>query len=248
MRTGFRILAVMGLIAGASLWAYAADRDALWKITNSKCVPAQQVSNTPKPCESVDLTGGDAMGSVVLKDLIGATQFLLIPTRRITGMEDPLVGLAELPNYWRPAWEARQFVFQRAGKTLPPDTIGLAINAHGWRSQDQLHIHIDCLRADVRDILAQNASMITDTWSDLPVALAGQTYRVRRIVGEHPDPDPFALLLEDVKAAGTRLGDHTLAMVGAKDGFILLSRRGSPTERAHSEDVLDKSCALARLP
>ena len=101
-----------------------------------------------------------------------------------------------------------------------------------------MHIHIDCLRADVRDILAQNASIITNTWSDLPVALAGQTYRVRRITGEQPEPDPFALLLDDVKAAGTRMGDHTLAMVGTKDGFILLSRRGSPTERAHSEDCL----------
>ena len=56
------------------------------------------------------------------------TQFLLIPTRRLAGIEDPLVGTAALPNYWRVAWAARGWVFQRAQKELPRDAIGMAIN------------------------------------------------------------------------------------------------------------------------
>jgi len=32
-----------------------------------------------------------------------ALEFLLIPTRRLPGIEDPLVGTAALPNYWHDA-------------------------------------------------------------------------------------------------------------------------------------------------
>ena len=63
----------------------AADPSALWNIDNGKCVPHMRESNDPAPCAVVDLR----VGFVVLKDLVGATQFLLLPTVRISGIEDP---------------------------------------------------------------------------------------------------------------------------------------------------------------
>ena len=100
----------------------------------------------------------------MLKDLVGATQFLLIPTARIDGIESPQIVAADAPNYFADAWRARSFAEQRAGRGLPRDWMSLAINSADARSQDQLHIHIDCVRADVQETLAAHAD---DIGSDL---------------------------------------------------------------------------------
>jgi CDP-diacylglycerol pyrophosphatase len=73
-------------------WAHAdADADALWTIVHDQCVPHEQRNGAPAPCALVDLSGGENPGYAVLKDINGATQFLLIPTMRITGIESPEV-------------------------------------------------------------------------------------------------------------------------------------------------------------
>ena len=64
-------------------WAHA-DADALWTIVHDQCVPHEQRNGDPAPCALVDLSGGENPGYAVLKDINGATQFLLIPTMRIT--------------------------------------------------------------------------------------------------------------------------------------------------------------------
>lgn len=233
----------------ASCVAHGADRDALWKIVHGLCVVHEFESRDPAPCAAVDLAGGEERGSAVLKDLVGQTQFLLIPTRRLTGVEDPLVGTAALPNYWRDAWAARNFVSVRARKDLPRDVIGMAINATDSRTQDQLHIHVDCIRPDVRSALLARAAEISDKWAELPVKLAGKIYRARWFGGAEPEPDPFVLLAEDARESGTPMRDETLAVIGAerngKEGFILLAYRAEAGGRAHAEDLLDHSCALA---
>ncbi len=236
---------------GLGRWAAeAADRDALWTIVHGLCVLNKERADNPAPCASVDLIDGEESGSAVLKDLIGKTQFLLIPTRRLPGIEDPLVGTSVLPNYWRDAWAARKLVSLRAQKDLPRSAIGMAINAANARSQDQLHIHVDCVRADVRNALWARLPEIGASWTDLPVALAGHAYRARWIDGASPEPDPFILLAEDARASGVAMGEETLAVVGAerqdgKEGFILLARHAREGGRAHAEDLLDHGCALA---
>jgi CDP-diacylglycerol pyrophosphatase len=230
--------------------ARAANRDALWEIVHGLCVLHKVEADDPAPCAAVDLAGGEEAGWAVVKDLIGKTQFLLIPTRRLTGIEEPLVGTAALPNYWRVAWAARGFVALRAQKELPRDAIGMAINATGSRTQDQLHIHVDCIRPDVRNALSTRMAEITSKWTDLPVNLAGHVYSARWIDGAEPEPDPFILLADDARASGAPMRDETLAVIGArrqdgKEGFILLAYRAIAGGRAHAEDLLDHSCALA---
>lgn len=160
-------------VIGVMLATY---RDALWDIVHRLCVLHKAEADNPVPCAAVNMAGGEESGSAILKDLIGKTQFLLIPTRRLTGIEDPLVGTAALPNYWRDAWAARGFVSLRAQKELPRDAIGMAINSAGARSQDQLHIHIDCIRPKVRNALLARMAEITSKWADLPVNLVGHVY------------------------------------------------------------------------
>jgi len=106
-RVAFAALLSAALLAGR---AQAADPDALWKIVHGKCVPHVAAGEGPAPCGLVDLAGGYA----VLKDIRGATQFLLIPTARITGIESPEILAPDAPNYWQEAWEARRFVNGKA--------------------------------------------------------------------------------------------------------------------------------------
>ena len=65
---------------GASPSGSAANPDALWKIVHDQCVPDQQQNHNPAPCALVDQNKGDAKGYAILKDIVGATQYLLIPT------------------------------------------------------------------------------------------------------------------------------------------------------------------------
>ena len=146
-------------IAGGTPVA-AADPNALWDIVHGQCVPDERTDHDPAPCALVDLDGGEPRGYAVLKDLVGATQFLLIPTERVDGIESPQIVAADAPNYFAAAWRARSFVEQRAGRVLPRDWISLAINSAASRTQNELHIHIDCVRADVHEALAAHAGDI----------------------------------------------------------------------------------------
>src|ERR1700761_462775 len=98
-----KAILLVAIIIGASALTVAlsrsADHDALWKIVHDQCVPDQTGHHDPGPCAAVDLTEHWA----VLKDISGKTQFLLIPTDRVTGIEDPQILASNAPNYWKAA-------------------------------------------------------------------------------------------------------------------------------------------------
>jgi CDP-diacylglycerol pyrophosphatase len=245
-RAAHRLL-LMALLAATALTARA-DPSALWHIVHDRCVPNEQDKQTPSPCSEVDI----AQGYVVLKDLIGKTQFLLIPTARISGIEDKAILAPDAPNYWEAAWQARRFVEQRVGHPLPRDDIALAINSTSGRTQDQLHIHVDCLRPDVRATLAKYQTGIGPQWSDFPVPLAGQHYRAMRLPGaELGATNPFRLLAAGVPQGD--MGEHTLVVAGAtfapdQPGFIVLDDRAdlAAGDPGSGESLQDHDCALAQ--
>jgi CDP-diacylglycerol pyrophosphatase len=53
--------------------------------------PTRRQHDDPAPCATVDLSAGDEQGYAVLKDINGATQFLLIATEQISGIESPAI-------------------------------------------------------------------------------------------------------------------------------------------------------------
>ena len=235
-RSSRRVAAALAAVAAAALPGPGtgpahADRDALWSIVDSQCVRDTVDNGDPAPCAEVDLSAGVQQGYAVLKDDHGAHQYLLMPTARITGLEDPALRNPLAPNYFAEAWRARHFTEAAAGGALPPDAIGLAVNSAAARSQDQLHIHIDCVRADVRQTLA--ASAIDDAWS--PVTLAGKTYQARAI----PNLDavnPIAL------SADWDLAHTTLVVVGAageQAGVVVLRRFIAEGEVSGGEELQD---------
>jgi len=221
------------------------DPDSLWKIVHGNCVPAQQSQGRPGECRFVDLAGRYA----VLKDLRGDTRFLLLPTEQIPGIESPRLLQPRSVNYWRAAWEARRYVEERAGRPLPRDMIGLAINSRR-RSQNQLHIHIDCVQPDLRTALRQHEMEISEQWSMQPLSLAGHMYYATRIIGTQLDIDPFQRLAQRLADPTSEMGRQSLSLIGAefsdgRSGFYLLD---SPAgERGATVDVvLDRACRLLR--
>jgi CDP-diacylglycerol pyrophosphatase len=232
--------------------ARAEDPDALWTIVHEQCVPDQQQSGDPAPCASVDLSGGEQKGFAVLKDLVGARQFLLIPTGRLTGIESPELLAPDAPNYFAEAWRARSFVDERAGRTIPRDWVSLAINSQLARSQSQLHIHVDCVRADVRDALRQHADEIGTAWAPFPVLLADHHYDAIA-VKDLDAANPFRLLAAGIAGARADMGDQTLVVVGTvgakgQPGFVVLADRADPAagDLAEGEQLQDHaSCPPA---
>jgi len=241
------------LAASVLAWAIAGsachpvDPDALWKIVHQRCVPDQQQHGDPAPCALVDVAKGEDQGYAVLKDRNGPTQYLLIPTAPLSGIESPALLAAGTPSYFAAAWQARSFVEHAAQRSVPRESLSLAINSRYGRSQNQLHIHIDCLRAEVRDALHAHLGEVGEHWALLDVPLAGRRYRAMRISQAAFDQaNPFALL-GDSPAGMAR---HTLVVAGATfedqtPGFILLDDSADlwRLDRGHGEDLQSHSCS-----
>lgn len=202
-----------------------ADSDALWRIVNGECVPHQQTSGDPAPCALVNQDSGYAL----LKDIDGAAQYLFIPTERISGIESPALLAPGSTDYFAAAWRARPLVEERLGRSVPRDWMSLAVNSEFARSQNQLHIHIDCLRADVHEALTQHAAAIGPAWTPFPVPLVGDYYSAIAVPGEDLGAvNPFRLLADGVPGARADMGRRTLVVAGAilgdgRPGFIVLA-------------------------
>jgi CDP-diacylglycerol pyrophosphatase len=231
-----------------------ADPNALWNIVHGQCVPDEQQHGDPKPCAEVDLKRGVAGGYAVLKDIRGATQFLLIPTKQIGGIESGALLEPHAANYFADAWRARHLVERVVGHAMPHDRLGLAINSELARSQNQLYIHIDCVRADVREALRRQRFEIGRRWKPLPILLAGHRYRAMRVTGSTlVGHNPFKLLAWGVPGARADMGHHTLVVVGMRyahhvPGFVVLDHHADPAhdDKAGGEELQDHACAPAR--
>lgn len=243
--------AVILIVAGRRL---ADHSGRLWQIVHEECVPDQEQHGNPAPCAVVHIQDGVGRGYVVLKDLVGATQYLLLPTTFVSGIESPDLLLPSAPNYFAAAWRERGHVERAARRDLPRAAISLAVNAVLNRSQNHLHIHMDCVRPDVQATLQRLDAGIGDDWAVLPEPLAGHSYRTRRILGEDlSDSNPFVLLADGIPGARAAMGQQTLTMVGAqfadgKPGFVVLNARVDIASGSfiRGEELQDHSCAVAR--
>ncbi len=244
---------VIGLLLPA-VTARAFDPDALWNIVHGECVPNQLAHGDPKPCVEVDLKNGAERGYAVLKDIRGATQYLLIPTRRIVGIESPALLAPDAENYFADAWNARGFVEKAVGHALPIDTLSLAVNSVHARTQNQLHIHIDCIRPDVRATLIKLRASIGASWAPLPEPVGGYGYWAMRVMGPAlGDANPFKLLADGVPGARADMKLRTLVVAGMRfegdaPGFVILQDRADLLhfDFAAGARLQDHDCALAQ--
>lgn len=242
-RIGAALLGALCLLGPARAHA---DPDALWKIVHGRCAADMAAYGSPDPCLAVDLKAGWAL----LKDDKGATQVLLIPTDKVTGIESPLVLSAHAPNYWQAAWAARTYLEKLAGRPVPREDLSLAVNSMHGRSQNQLHIHVDCLRQDVRDALAARLDQIGTGWTRFPAPLAGRAYMARRLDGDDLGArNPFKLLAQGDLRARRDMASETLVVAAVRfhdgrPGFVLLADRAdlARADPGSGEELQDHAC------
>lgn len=228
-------LSVLGLAANSCA---AGDRDALRTIVQEQCLTHWLQQRSPLPCERV------GEGFAVLADRKGGAHFLLIPTRTIAGIESPEVLEPGAPNYFEAAWQARDQLAAKIGHDVPRGAVGLALNPKHARSQDQLHIHIECLRTDVAASLQAASGHVTGAWS--PVSVAGSHYDALRVMGKDLGAaNPFRLLVDQPPQANAALEDYSLIVAGMQfkegPGFVVLAGTGLAGEL-----LLDSGCAAAQ--
>lgn len=237
------VVAVVSMVViGCALFRFLEkDPNTLWDIVHDGCTRGQEVQGRPMPCTTVNLNEGWA----VLKDEISKTQVLLVPTKRVTGIEDPQIVANNAPNYWRAAWAARIYVQQRAQHILRPDDLALAINSKEARSQNQLHIHVDCIRADVRDQLHLAQTRLDRSWSDITVD--GAAYRIRALSAEELRDENIFVLVAKQLLPGEEMDRETVIVAGTPmEGFdVLVGRTGVGRNTGSGEDLEDHTCAIA---
>jgi CDP-diacylglycerol pyrophosphatase len=246
----FALATVMLAFLYAGDAAIGGNPSALWDIVSGTCVPEQGTQAAQRTCVQVDISQGLDRGFAVLKDNAKAKPFeyLLIPTRRIAGIEDPRLAEPSTPNYFEDAWEARRFIGTSLGANPQWDMVALAINSMQDRSQDQFHIHIDCVRADVRTKLKENDQTFDAQWTQLDLPPPNHPYAVFRLVEDSlANTNPFQLVSQRLPGAAGHMGLMTIAVVGAtfpngQNGFYLLSSKASSSMDAHGEDLIDPDC------
>lgn len=237
--------ATFGRTEGKDL-APDAGRDALRQIVQTQCVVNWTQHQDPAPCVKVflaDEKNPQGSGYAILADKKGAAHYLLIPTQTMRGVDAEELLDPDQPNYFAQAWKSRDVITKFVGHPVLRSAIGLAVNNTHSRTQDQFHIHIDCLRPDVVDSLRAAAEQITTTWG--PIKVLGSTYQAMRIEDVSLDgASPFELVAKLGPDVRHHIGDYTVVAAGMQyksgAGFVLLTGTG-PT----GELLLDSACSVA---
>jgi CDP-diacylglycerol pyrophosphatase len=244
MKQSRRNLSVTGAIALAAALlggcAATANPDALWHIVSASCMSAYRDSKGNGLCTQVS-----ADGYVILKDIRGKSQYLLMPATRVTGIEDPALQQGDPPNYWRYAWDNRHYVSDALGRPVPDELMSLALNSPYGRSQNQYHIHLDCTSRATRQSLAAHDHDAPGVWTN--ATLNGHFYQVMRVQAETAaDVDPFALALQQARAARQSMSGHTLFMTSAPGGFYIVDGYYAPggprVNPGSAEELQDHGC------
>ncbi len=238
---------LLTIVCGGGAWWLSHNHpDALRRIVLDQCVANARVHHSPQPCQYVDADAGYAL----LKDRNGPLQYLLLPTIELSGIESPLLLNPATTNYFADAWQSREVLSQRFGQRIPDSALSLAINSQFGRSQNQLHIHISCLRPEVRALLDRYTSTLSRSWAPFPEPLNRNRYLALTLTAQElRSVSPFIRLYREYPAAREHMGRFSLLVAQVGDGsFILLAtERNLPVLNfAHAEELQDHECGLLK--
>ncbi len=234
------LVLIVGLIISA--FHFQKNSNALWQIISEKCVPNQARSGNPAPCQQVNT----AQGYVTLKDLNGPLQYLLMPIEKITGMESPIILEPTTSNLFAAAWLQRSLLAKKRGAPIADSALSLAINAQYGRTQNQLHIHISCLRPDVRQRLDALSPKLNEQWQ--PATLRKHRYLIRTLsTAELAQQSVFIRLATEVPNARSEMGKYGMALAELPDGrlaLLALERNWLMLNSGSAEEIQDHQCQI----
>ena len=199
----------------------------------ARCCAASLASNPS--CRSY----GAADGFVIIKDNARdkPAAYLIIPTAMVTGIEDRQIFAPPVVDFWQYGWDAAS---RYVGE--PPAATALAINSAEGRTQNQLHIHISCVRPDVAAALA-GARLGADPAHPASLTLAGHRYlavQVRSLTG---DASPFRVAAA-MPGVGADMRAQSIAVIGTADPDVwdVVNTTAGGGNPGSAEELLDQSC------
>ncbi len=220
--------------AGSCVGRVAESRDALWRIVHDQCAVNPTATS---PC--VVYAPRDGYG--LIKDRNGFEQYLLIATDRISGIEDPVLYEPAHAGLLAAAWNLQAWPARKIGHAIPADQYSIAINSSHRRSQDQLHIHLDCVTVGVHEALAREHPGAT--WAPLGQTLADAHWVAMAVDSLDASQAPLAWL--KMLPESMVLADVSLLVVGAppvvaaNGNYWLLA-----STETSSETLQDHLCAI----
>jgi CDP-diacylglycerol pyrophosphatase len=249
MRALFLLLSIFGVLAMPAEERQG-HRGLLWQVVRA-CVLNHKITGAAFPCLAVDSAEGSDKGYAVLRAPDERVRVIVTPIVRTTGIESPRLRGPEAPDYFHDAWLSRHFIAEDLAKPPKRGDLALAVNSKPGRSQDQLHIHIACIRTDVRQSVSRMETTIRNRdWT--PVRLLPGVPRY--LVHFEPSDDlaginVFDKVADGLKVESDHMDDVTIVVVGAEpSGFMIMARKRLPNsaDDAHGEGLLDPSCANIR--
>lgn len=246
-RTGLAAVLLAATLGVAAVGAACADflpRSALWAVVRS-CVLAKASLGTPFPCLEVSPPRPGEPGFAVIRAPSHTTHIIVTPTDRISGIESPLLLQPEAGAYWRAALAARRLVVEASSGRASLDAVGLALNSERTRSQDQLHIHAECVRPEILQAIRAQSGEIGPAWRLLAHAVDRERLFARTVTAATLASDNLFAILAEIPGIRGDLSHVTTLVVAAGGG-------GGEPERFHViagsarsrtiEVYLDESC------
>ena len=248
----------LGLLVGVFLFlpklGVDAQRGVLWRVVQA-CVADQGLTGAPFPCLAVETPHGLADGYVVLRAPFVKSHTIISPTAQTIGIEATRLRGPGAPDYFQDAWASRSFAIEGLARMPGRADLALAVNSRIGRSQDQLHIHVDCIRPQIKQALARAGDRIAvGRWTRAKVMALAPHYWTTAVQGDGlGGVNVFDLVADGLKVAPDDMDDITIVVVGSDDiagkpGFFVLARRRIENSRdeAHGEALMDHSCSAFR--
>jgi CDP-diacylglycerol pyrophosphatase len=167
---------------------------------------------------------------------------LVSPTAKIQGLESEELRSAEAPNLWLCAWKERNRLNALTGQHLSSNRIIMAVNSKATRSQDQLHLHLACVKRDVRGFFELQAIPQTGTWSSVHIDTLNANFFVKRLPADGLKQNVFRIVLNELPAPFQSRDQQLVAVVASSNknsnGFILLVSFDSTS----AENLMDHTC------
>ena len=173
------------------------------------------------------------------------TNYLIMPDTQIPGIECNDIFQEPLNEIWDHGW-----TWSRAYPGRDESLTGMAINSKCHRDQDQLHIHVSCVHATVREFLKHHDAEIPN-YPAAPISRKlgpyCTSYEIVKVLSLKGGSSPFKVV-QNFPRAKHRMDLQSIAVVGSQkkkqEYFVLNSFYQAQIEHTgHAEDLLDETCS-----
>jgi CDP-diacylglycerol pyrophosphatase len=179
---------------------------------------------------------------IILKDNSRAkpNAYLIIPTTKVTGMEDPQIFARPVADFWADGWQQAQIFIKK-----PAAETAMAINSEYGRTQNQLHIHISCVQPDVvRSLGANDGQIGNDPAKPVEIPLGPQKHPYRVIkVASLVAASPFDLVAA-MPGAKNDMAEQSIAVIGSQTpgSYYVLDTYHRGSNQGAAEELLEQTC------